>query len=92
MLACSPGKGPQISQGEADGTLTPQGPDHKSQPDCLGNTGGHGSARHAHAGQTEEAVDQNGVSHDVQKIHHHGDAHHLAQQGIAPQHSAELDV
>ena len=86
------GEWAQIAQGKAHGALAVQHPDHQDQSHGLGNAGGHGSTRHPHPGETEKAVDEDGVARHVQKVHHHRHRHHLLEEGVAAQHGAKLDV
>ena len=86
------GKRPQIPQGKAEGAFALQGDAGQNQPHGLGDDGGHGGACHPHLGEAQQAVDEDGVAHDVQQIHGNGEHHHLFQQGVTPQHGAQLDV
>ena len=69
-----------------------QGNAGQNQSHGLGDDRGHGSARHPHLREAEKAVDEDRVSRNIQQVHGNGKHYHLFEQGVAPQHGAQLDI
>ena len=85
-------EGTQVFQGKMHAAFPLQGDAGQNQSHGFGENRGHGGPRYPHLGEAEEPVDEDGIACHVQKVHNDRQGYDLFEQGVAPQHGAQLDI